>query len=574
MPFTYNPAAPVVTTLEALIAYVDENLGGTPTPTPTPTPAPTFTAQPSIASDGTPQVGEQLTGNDGTISNGSVSARQWLLSGTAISGATGATYTPTATGDHAYRVTATGAGGTATATSAAVSVAAATPTPTVSRQVAEGDSITAAAGTYANQYDAAYPSLDFTNLAVGGSGVATMTQRLPQLQAINPSDLSILIGANDATPDATFYNNLVTYMSDARTRMQAGAKIAVGTLLPQSASGWPAKRSAANTRIEAASTSVIDVVIPFADDPIYGPDAAGSDTSLFGDGLHPSATVQARMFQCYKAVMNPLIARSTATQPDAFTLSPVTNAAPSTDYVAEVWITGLAARGTTSISVSGNGVMSAGLSGYGTTAQSGCNGTCVRLKITSSASASTARSATLTIGNKTATFTVTTAAAAVNNTAFDPATKAPSLELSNSNRTVKQLFVDNGEVRGDTARGIGSQVTFGVSGSAPLKTAFIFRDTAGATKLLAFDAGESGGYTEVNGSQVSNYGFTVGDQIEWKLIPNETTPANFDIQATKAGVIRRFVTNSALPVFYYVGIFGSTTTQVNIVDPTKWNPAS
>lgn len=97
----------------------------------TPTPAPAFTTQPSItAADSTPQVGELLTGNSGTITNGTVSARQWLLGTTAISGATGATYTPTETGSYTYRVTATGAGGTTTATSAAVSVAVATPTPT------------------------------------------------------------------------------------------------------------------------------------------------------------------------------------------------------------------------------------------------------------------------------------------------------------------------------------------------------------------------------------------------------------------------------------------------------------
>lgn len=102
-----------------------------PTPTPTPTPAPSFTVQPSISHDGTPQVGETLTGNDGTITNGTVSARQWLLNGSAISGATGATYVPDTAGNIGYRVTATGAGGSTQATSSAVTVAAApTPTPT------------------------------------------------------------------------------------------------------------------------------------------------------------------------------------------------------------------------------------------------------------------------------------------------------------------------------------------------------------------------------------------------------------------------------------------------------------
>jgi hypothetical protein len=51
---------------------------------------PTFTAMPLIA--GTAKAGQTLTGTDGTIINGAVSARRWLRGGTAISGATGATY--------------------------------------------------------------------------------------------------------------------------------------------------------------------------------------------------------------------------------------------------------------------------------------------------------------------------------------------------------------------------------------------------------------------------------------------------------------------------------------------------
>jgi hypothetical protein len=52
--------------------------------------SPTFTAVPAIT--GTAQVGQTLTGSSGTFRAGSVSARRWLRNGTAISGATGATY--------------------------------------------------------------------------------------------------------------------------------------------------------------------------------------------------------------------------------------------------------------------------------------------------------------------------------------------------------------------------------------------------------------------------------------------------------------------------------------------------
>lgn len=84
---------------------------------------PSFSVAPSITSDGSPAVGEVLTGNDGTIVGGTVSARAWLRDGTPISGATGGTYTPVfedIDADLAFRVTATNAGGDTVATSATV----------------------------------------------------------------------------------------------------------------------------------------------------------------------------------------------------------------------------------------------------------------------------------------------------------------------------------------------------------------------------------------------------------------------------------------------------------------------
>jgi len=103
------------------VAYPVGSDGGSVTPEPDP--APSFTTPPSILSDGNPTVGETLTASDGVVANGSVSGRQWLLAGAAIAGATGATYTPSAAGSYALRVTATGPGGSIDATSTAVTVA-------------------------------------------------------------------------------------------------------------------------------------------------------------------------------------------------------------------------------------------------------------------------------------------------------------------------------------------------------------------------------------------------------------------------------------------------------------------
>jgi len=84
-------------------------------------PIPVWDVAPSIT--GTVQVGQVLTGDDGDIRFGTVSARAWLRNGTAISGANGATYQlafADENADIAYRVFATGDGGTNLATSAEV----------------------------------------------------------------------------------------------------------------------------------------------------------------------------------------------------------------------------------------------------------------------------------------------------------------------------------------------------------------------------------------------------------------------------------------------------------------------
>jgi len=91
--------------------------------TPEPDPVPSFTTPPSILSDGDPTVGETLTASDGVVANGSVSGRQWLLAGAAITGATDTAYTPSTAGSYSLRVTATGLSGNIDATSTAVTVA-------------------------------------------------------------------------------------------------------------------------------------------------------------------------------------------------------------------------------------------------------------------------------------------------------------------------------------------------------------------------------------------------------------------------------------------------------------------
>lgn len=102
--------------------------GASAAPTPSPTPAPTIT-QPSI-SPGSGTAGSTIfTGTDGTPTNGTITAREWLIGGVVV--ATGGVFAPSAaqSGQLTYRNTVTGPGGTASNTSVAVTVAAAVVDP-------------------------------------------------------------------------------------------------------------------------------------------------------------------------------------------------------------------------------------------------------------------------------------------------------------------------------------------------------------------------------------------------------------------------------------------------------------
>lgn len=115
----------------------------------------TMLTRPSLA--GTPRVGTQMTADSGSWSpTPTAFTYQWLRNGAAISGATGRTYTPTATDagrDLGVRVTVTRAGHTSqTVTSDALRVPtvnfSASPTPKITGTKGVGKTLTASAGTW------------------------------------------------------------------------------------------------------------------------------------------------------------------------------------------------------------------------------------------------------------------------------------------------------------------------------------------------------------------------------------------------------------------------------------------
>ena len=112
---------------------------------PVETPAPAFTTQPSISPTSGTAGSTVYAATPGTVSNGSVVSRAWLLNGTAIS--TGVTALPASSGTLAYQETASGPGGTTTSTVQVAAVTAATVTPAPAPAFTSQPSISPNTGT-------------------------------------------------------------------------------------------------------------------------------------------------------------------------------------------------------------------------------------------------------------------------------------------------------------------------------------------------------------------------------------------------------------------------------------------
>ncbi len=109
------------------------------------TPAPAFTTQPSITPTSGTAGSTVYAATPGTVSNGAVVSRAWLLNGTAIS--TGVTALPASSGTLAYQETASGPGGTTTSTVQVAAVTAATVTPAPAPSFISQPSISPSTGT-------------------------------------------------------------------------------------------------------------------------------------------------------------------------------------------------------------------------------------------------------------------------------------------------------------------------------------------------------------------------------------------------------------------------------------------
>lgn len=285
--------------------------------------------------------------------------------------------------------------------------------------VADGDSITAASGSYTDLWVAANPTVPFLDVSQSGakiSGANSLNARLSSVIAAAPSHVTVFIGANDLYLLGTtaWLNELWAYCAALKSG-RPGVKIIVATVEPATAAIRPnqnAYRAVVNPLIRAAVGNQIDAILPFGDHPIIGTDAAASDTGLYPDGLHPNAAAYTYYHEVYADVLDAVVAGASGGVPSAFTFADVTNAAVSTAQTARTRVAGLGLGVSATASISGTGTFAGGIAAQGTAAAAVMNGDVLTSAMTSSATVGDALSQVLTIGGVSDTWTVTTAVAA------------------------------------------------------------------------------------------------------------------------------------------------------------------
>lgn len=338
--------------------------------------------------------------------------------------------------------------------------------------VFEGDSITAAAGSQANQWMANNPSVAAVNLAVASSriqGANSLTARLSALAAEDPSDLAILIGTNDLHElgVSAWLGQLDTYLSAARSACPSLQRIYVGLITPTDPADRPnlaEYRATVNPALRALVGDTIEAIVPFGEHPLFGVDSAGVDTNYYYDGIHPTALTYSYMLAQLDAVLAPVLAEATGSVPSGFTTADVPAATASTEYLAYVTVTGMGLGSFANASSSGAGDMARGTGSFGAGPVAVMNGDVVVRRVTSSGTSEASVSQVLTIGGVSDDWTLTTSAPTATSV-FDPARSAATLTFTNDRHVYGDNVVNGPQVavlnQGHSTGKFYFEVTFG-----------------------------------------------------------------------------------------------------------------
>lgn len=136
------------------------------------------------------------------------------------------------------------------------------------------------------------------NQAVSGSNVGAMVSRAAatdaRLSGSLPNVLVVLIGTVDFWVDHhTVSGYLTAVRSYGQARLAAGWNVIWQTILPGTPGGFNADRNSANTGIVANSPAFYTGLSHIGANATVGPDAAASDVTYYGDGIHPTGAAYA-----------------------------------------------------------------------------------------------------------------------------------------------------------------------------------------------------------------------------------------------------------------------------------------
>lgn len=176
--------------------------------------------------------------------------------------------------------------------------------------LAAGDSISNGTTAYPYLYlSNDSPEVLFTAYTIVGG---TMSQIGPLIADAVPSDkpsgakyiVSFMVTNGLTDPVSTYLTDLQAICTNLRNR---GAIVVLCTLPPRADAAHNVRRNTVNAAIATYVGTYCDAICDFAADPTYGTDAAGSNTSYYPDGVHPTTTLQSVWLEpTYRAVINAL----------------------------------------------------------------------------------------------------------------------------------------------------------------------------------------------------------------------------------------------------------------------------
>jgi lysophospholipase L1-like esterase len=194
------------------------------------------------------------------------------------------------------------------------------------RYVALGDSYTIGtavneADRWPNQLAVRVEEIELAgNLGVNGFTSADLiASELPQLDALRPELVSVLIGVNDVVqgvPDAEYANNMAVILDDLAARLAADRIVCVATpdytRTPRGADyGNPDLQSDRIVRINAILREACELRgITFVPETFEISQRAGDDPELVAeDGLHPSGEQYRRWVEVIAPIAQDLLSR-------------------------------------------------------------------------------------------------------------------------------------------------------------------------------------------------------------------------------------------------------------------------